>query len=209
MGRPKDPRFEGRLRSSEWAVRPISLAVCQRMVEVEHYSGGGSNTATYRHGLFELAHPARIRGIAWWIPPTKAAALATYPEDWEGVLALSRLAIEPDVPKNAATFLLSRSRKMIDRKRWPCLVTYADEWQGHDGLIYRLDGWTEVGRTAPEATWVKDGRMMNRKAGPNTRTKADMEAMGATMIGRFSRIKFIRVANGRPQVERRQTEMQL
>ena len=119
--------YEGRVRKSEWAVRPIALAVCQDMVEREHYSGGGANTATYRHGLFELARPAAIRGIAWWLPPTKAAAKFIYPEDWQGVLALSRLAIEPDVPKNAATFLLARSRKMIDRKRWPCLVTYADK----------------------------------------------------------------------------------
>lgn len=202
-----DPRFAGRLRKSEWAVRPVSLAVCQDMVAREHYAAGGSNTATYRHGLFELAQPARIRGIAWWIPPTKSAALATYPEDWEGVLALSRLAIEPGVPKNAATFLLARSRKMIDRSRWPCLVTYADEWQGHDGLIYRLDGWEYVGRTKPEPTWVRDGVMISRKAGQRTRTTTEMVALGAKMIGRFARIKFIRTLAGRPAVSRRQTEL--
>jgi hypothetical protein len=203
----RDPKYDGRLRKGEWSVRQISLAVCQDLVEKHHYSGGGSNTATYRHGLFRIDQPARIRGIAWWIPPTKAAAQATYPIDWQGVLALSRLAIDPDVPKNAATFLLARSRKLIDRKRWPCLVTYADEWQGHDGLIYRLDGWQEMGRTSPEATWVKDGRLIARKAGPNTRTKAEMEALGAEMIGYFSRIKFVRIMDGMPAAIRPQAEL--
>lgn len=204
-----DPRFAGRLRRAEWAVRPVQLEVCRRLVEENHYSRGGSNTATYRHGLFELARPALIRGVAWWIPPTKAAALATYPEDWQGVLALSRLAIEPDVPKNAATFLLSRSRKMIDRARWPCLVTYADEWQGHDGLIYRLDGWDEAGRTAPEPTFVREGVMVARKRGPRTLTRAEMEAEGAECVGSFARLKFVRTLPGRPPVRRAQAELGL
>jgi hypothetical protein len=140
-------------------------------------------------------------------PPTRAAAEATYPEDWEGVLALSRLAIDPGVPKNAATFLLSRSRKLIDRERWPCLVTYADTWQGHDGMIYRLDGWTEVGRTKPEPTYVRNGRMIARKAGPNTRTRAEMEEMGAVCVGSFPKIKFVRTLPDRPAVVRRQCEL--
>lgn len=193
-----DQRWSGRLRADEWAVRVIPLAICQDMVEREHYSAGGSNTATYRHGLFELAKPSVIRGIAWWIPPTKSAALSIYPEDWQGVLALSRLAIEPDVPKNAATFLLSRSRKMIDRRRWPCLVTYADTWQGHDGLIYKLDGWDFDGETAAEATWVIDGKMVSRKAGPTTRTVAQMQEMGAEMVGRHKRLRFTRTLAKRP-----------
>jgi len=201
--------YEGRLRKSEWDVRTIPLVIAQDMVQREHYAGGGANTATYRHGLYERSNPARIRGVAWWLPPTKAAAHATYPEDWQGVLALSRLAIEPDVPKNAATFLLARSRKMIDRARWPCLVTYADEWQGHDGLIYRLDGWDFVGRTPPEAIWVRDGVMIARKAGPKSRTVAEMEALGAVMVGRHHRLKFVRTLPGRPAVERAQRDLLL
>jgi hypothetical protein len=207
VSREIDPRYAGRLRKCEWAVRPVSLAVCEAMVEAHHYAAGGANTGTYRHGLYEIAHPARIRGIAWWIPPTKDAAKATYPEDWHGVLSLSRLAIDPDVPKNAATFLLAASQRLIDRKRWPCLVTYADEWQDHDGLIYQLNGWTQAGRTKPESTWVLDGRMISRKAGPTTRTVAEMEALGAVCVGRFSRIKFVKAAKRRPGAVRRQMEM--
>ena len=80
--------------------------------------------------------------------------------------------------------------RMIDRKRWPCLVTYADEWQG-TRTIYRASNWDYCGLTAPEATFVKDGRMVARKAGPNTRTRAEMEELGAKMIGRFAKHKFV------------------
>lgn len=195
------------LRAEDWAVRPIERTVAERLVKDFHYAGGAANTETYCHGLYLVARPAEIVGVAWWIPPTKAAARATYPEDWQGVLALSRLVIAPGVPKNACSFLLARSRKLIDRDRWPCLVTYADEGQEHDGGIYRADGWEYVGKTAPEATFVLDGRMVARKAGPKTRTRAEMEAMGAECVGKFPRHKFIRTLPGRPPVRRRQSDL--
>lgn len=171
--------------------------------------GGGANTETYMHGLFRRADPARIAGIAWWIPPTKSAAQATYPIDWQGVLCLSRLVIEPDVPLNAASFLLARSRRLIDRERWPCLVTYADEWQGHDGGIYKADNWDFVGRTKLEPTFTVNGRMVSRKAGPRTRTRKEMLALGAVHVGSFARLKFVRIAPDSPIVRRRQEEMVL
>lgn len=182
-----------RLRADEWEVRTVPLVTCQAFVHDLHYSGGGSNTATARHGLFRRGGE-RCRGIAWWIPPTRAAAHATYPPNWRGVLALSRLAIDPDAPRNSASFLLARSRRLIDRQIWPCLVTYADEWRGHTGAIYRADNWEYMGRTKPERVYVKNGRMIARKAGPNTRTHAQMLAMGAECLGAFAKHKFRHLA---------------
>lgn len=164
-------------------------------MEKYHYAAGASNTAVYLHGLFRKGDifDEQCVGIAWWIPPTKAAALATYPKRWQGVLSLSRLVIEPGVPKNACTFLLAGSRRLIDRSLWPCLVTYADEWQGHLGTIYKADNWQYVGKTKPERGYVTAGRMTARKAGPKTRTHSEMLELGAEMIGTFAKHKFIRL----------------
>ena len=188
---PWDAQY--RLRRQAWEVRDVDLATMQDLVTRFHYAGGGSNTRTYGHGLF-MRGLDFCWGVAWWIPPTKSAAKATYPQNWEGILCLSRLVLIPDLPKNAASFLLSQSRKAIDRTRWPALVTYADEWRGHTGAIYRSDNWDYVGRTTPEATWVLNGRMVSRKAGPVTRTRAEMEALGAVMVGRYAKHKFVRLA---------------
>jgi hypothetical protein len=187
--------YGDRLRKENWEVRPVVLEIAQRLVELYHYAGGGSNTATYCHGLFRVGEfwNYNCKGVAWWIPPTKSAALATYPENWKGVLSLSRLVIVPDVPKNAASYLLGASMRMIDRERWPCLVTYADEWQGHNGTIYKATNWQYMGLTAPEATFVKAGRMVARKAGPHTRTREEMKELGAQLVGRFAKHKFIHI----------------
>lgn len=181
-----------RLRKGEFEVRPVDIWTARQLVEKHHYAKGASNTATYLHGLF----PARAFwnldcvGVAWWIPPTKGAALATYPDKWQGVLALSRLVIAPGVPKNACTFLLARSAKMIPTTDWPCLVTYADQWRGHEGTIYKAANWEYLGLTGAEATYTKAGVMTARKAGGRTRTHAEMMEMGCEFQGRHAKHKF-------------------
>lgn len=186
---------EARLSKSDWEVRSVDIGVAERLVTAIHYAKGASNTATYLHGLFPKGafFNEECMGVAWWIPPTKSAALATYPANWEGVLCLSRLAIDPRVPRNGCSFLVSRSRRLIDRERWPCLLTYADTWRGHEGHIYLADNWTRVGLTKPERTYVREGRMLARKAGGRTRTHAEMLALGAQCVGSFAKHKFVRI----------------
>jgi hypothetical protein len=189
------PSREAVLRRAEWCVADVPLASCRRLVAAEHYSQGGANTATFRHGLMRRAEPLRVVGIAWWLPPTRSAAEASWDGPWQQVLALSRLAIELDVPKNGASFLLGRSERLIrSDSRWRCLVTYADEWQGHTGAIYRAANWEYVGRTKPERTYVDAaGRMVARKAGPRTRTHAEMVELGYRCVGSFARHKFRKI----------------
>lgn len=181
------------LRRSDYVVRTIPLAQAQELVREYHYSRGGANTATFRHGLFHIGDPETPLGVAWWIPPTKSAANATHPSNWRGVLALSRLVIVPGMPTNAASFLMASSIRLIRKDaRWECLVTYADTWQGHTGAIYKATNWTYVGTTAPESVWVDPvtDRMVARKAGPKTRTRQEMLDLGYKHLGRFSKHKY-------------------
>lgn len=189
--------MDGRLRKSEWTVRDVEIDVARRIVEKYHYAAGASNTATYLHGLFREGDifEEQCLGVAWWIPPTRSAAEATYPARWQAVLCLSRLVIMPEVPKNACTFLLARSRALIDRIVWPCLVTYADEWRGHTGAIYKADNWKYIGMTKPERTYTINGRMTARKAGGKTRTHAEMMAIGAELVGTFAKHKFVSIVH--------------
>ena len=194
----QESKYKDRLRKAEWEVRPVALDTATAMVKKHHYAHGGANTATCLHGLFPVGAlwDADCAGIAWWIPPTKNAAIATYPDNWQGVLMNTRFVIVPGTPKNACTFLLARSMKLIDRKRWPCFVAYADEAQGHLGTMYRACNWTYVGMTAEEPMWELDGRQISRKAGPRTRTKAEMEALGAVMVGKSAKHKFVHIVGG-------------
>jgi hypothetical protein len=192
--------FEERLKKSEWMVADCPLKVGQELVQKYHYAKGGSNTRVFMHGLYKIGSDICM-GVAWWIPPTKSAALATYPRNWQGVLSLSRLAIDPSVPKNACSFLMARSIRMIPKDRWPCLVTYADDWRGHDGTIYKAYGWQYAGKTNPEATYTKDGVLRARKAGQKTNTHSEMIASGCKFEGRFSKHKYVIIRESKAMEE--------
>lgn len=181
-----------RLKSKDWYVTDVPFSTAKEVVKLCHYSGGGSNTRTYCHGLYRK-DCNDVFGIAWWIPPTKSAALAAYPANWKGVLALSRLVILPGTPSNACSFLIAKSRKLIDRSKWPCLLTYADTWRGHTGAIYKADNWQYTGMTKPERTYVLDGRMISRKAGPKTRTHKEMLELGAQLVGSFPKHRYVHI----------------
>jgi len=188
-------QYDNRLKKEEWVVLPISIYTARILVERWHYAKSASNTATYTHGLFKKESQFLENdclGVTWWIPPTKNAAEHTYPEgEWQKVLALSRMVISPDVPKNACSFLLSRSVKMIDNKKWHCLVTYADTWQNHDGTIYKATNWQYMGLTKPSEVFIgKTGKMMGRKRGQRTLLRSEMVDLGFVEQGKFEKHKF-------------------
>lgn len=181
------------LIKKEWRVDIIPLIIAQQIIKKYHYAHGTSNSATYRHGLYCIDNPIRWMGAIIWIPPTKGAAIASYDGDWKKVLSLSRLVVVPNAPKNSASFLIGESIKRIKMDgKYKCLITYADEWRGHQGKIYKATNWEYLGITTPERIFVEpiSGRMVARKAGPRTRTMADMESLGYKMIGRYAKHKF-------------------
>ena len=181
------------LSKKDYEVRAAPLSVAREMVEKYHYAKGGSNTAVYVHGLYLKGNLFDCLGIAWWLPPTKSCAINTYPGgDWRKVLSLSRLVVSPEVPQNGASFLLGQSLKLIrSDRRFECLVTYADEMQGHTGAIYKATNWEYLGLTKPQDVWKdSNGKMVARKAGPKTRTNQQMVELGYTKAGSFPKHKY-------------------
>ena len=173
-----------------YSVQPIPHAVAKQFVENHHYSKSASITSVYSHGLF---FEETICGALLWMPPTKNAAQTVSKENWRRVLTLSRLAISPDAPRNAASFALSRSRKLIKGEGvWKHLVTYADTWQGHTGAIYAADNWTYVGETKPSPVWTDiEGKVRGRKRGPRNLSIEEMTGMGMKLVGSFCKHKYV------------------
>lgn len=186
------------LRSPDWLVRPLDPMIGRALIARYHYAGGCSNTVTACHGLVERA-TGHVRGVAWWLPPTRKAAAAHWSNP-DAVLSLSRLVILPDVPTNAATFLVMRSAALLP-KRWPCLVTYADTERGHTGRIYTAAGWEDRGLSEPTPVWVNgEGQRVARKS-TRSRTNAEMAELGHVFLGYFAKHRFRLVRRRFPVVQ--------
>lgn len=189
-------------RAGEWDVLSIpehSEAVA--FLIGTHYAHGASNTSTYRHGLYRRdSWPFRgdLLGVALWIPPTRAAAETVAGDGWQGVMCLSRFAVVDEAPHNAESYLLGRSMRLIDRRRWPVLLTYADTAEGHVGTIYKATNWECLGPVPAGDTWVgPDGAMRGRKRGGHTLTARDMEALGFVRRPNEPKIKYVHRARKR------------
>lgn len=59
------------------------------------------------------------------------------------VLELNRLCIQEPAPKNAASFLVGRSLRLLPSPR--IVVSYADAGQGHHGYIYQASNFIYTG----------------------------------------------------------------
>ena len=180
------------LKASDYEVRTVPLSQGRAFIIAHHYSKGCSNTAVYVHGLFKKGYE-ELLGVAQWLPPTRVAAESVNRENWQRVLSLTRLAVHPDVPKNGATFLMARSMRLIEQdQKWVSLVTYADEFMGHTGAIYRAANWEYIGLMKPNPRWEDaQGRQVARKA-TKSRTNAEMEALGYRLVGSYRKHKFVR-----------------
>ena len=183
-----------RLKADEWFVTHAELAACREMVGRLHYARGSANTAVYSHGLFRRDSPDQMRGCLMWMPPTRPAAVSVNPANPKAVLSLSRMVVESGVPKNACSFMLSRSIKIIKKEgRFETLVTYADFSQEHTGHVYRAANWRYVGVTKPEPRWVNaiTGQQVSRRAGKISRTPAQFADIGCVKVGSHAKYKFV------------------
>lgn len=181
------------LVKKEWLVKSISHKEAADFIRDHHYSRGCSHTSVYRHGLFSAGNPDMLMGCVLWLPPTKPAAMSVNKEKWRQVLSLTRMAVHTDAPKNACSFLLSRSIKEIKMDgRFVSLVTYADERMGHNGHVYRASNWKFVGTMKGSPAWIDPatGRQVATQA-TRTRTKSEMLALGYVNTGVFRKHKFI------------------
>ena len=104
---------------------------------------------------FGLVEDEMIAGVCVYGQPSPPIQKHAFKERDFKLYELSRLVIQTKA-KNAASFLVSNSLKMLDA---PCaVVSYADSEQGHCGIIYQATNWLYTGATiSHDKMYVVDG----------------------------------------------------
>lgn len=190
MAAPKRPRFKpaNGARRRDYRVARIGHAQAAPFIREHHYAKGCANTSSETFGLFRADV---LVGAALWMPPTRVCAETIDPVEWRRVVSLSRLALSPGEPKNAASlFIGDMMRTLNAERRWTAAVTFADLSQGHEGTIYKATNWRYLGRTKPEPRWEDANGMQVSRLSTKSRTAAGMRERGHRMVGRFQKHKF-------------------
>lgn len=128
-------------------LRECDQAVLQDMCSRYHGYGGAGRVFSYVFAVYEDGVPVASFG---WKPPAPGAAKSVYSKEPGLVLSLSRMVAVPKTErrlKHISKPLKKQMKSMVDRSRWPVLVTYSDEGQGHTGYVYQCSGWKPTKRS--------------------------------------------------------------
>ncbi len=130
-----------------WVLRAAPLAAMRALFEAHHAYKGVSASSTYAFGVYE--DEVLVAAFAWQPPPV-GCATSVLPDCPSGVLSLSRMVALPRAErrlKHLSNPLKVQMHHLIDRTRWPALVTFSDEGKGHTGHVYKCSGWTKTTRS--------------------------------------------------------------
>ena len=108
--------------------------------------------------LFGLFRNGTLVGAISYGTPSSPAARASVAGHCNSsmVLELNRLFLENNL-KNEASFLISRSIKLLPKPR--IIISYADNDQGHEGTIYKAANFRKGGQSEGyHYDWVVEGK---------------------------------------------------
>lgn len=164
-------------------LRKCSIAEVSPLFARYHGYGGVGGSATYCYGLFESK---KLVAAFIWQPPAFGAAKSVCPDAPWAVLSLSRMVAVPRDERTCQklSLVLRDQFNLIDRTRWPALITYSDEGEGHNGWVYRCARMKRTSRKRvkfyTDASGVRRSSLRNGKS--NT---SDLDFGGHTHINRW------------------------
>ena len=127
-----------------YSVDPIPSSVAQEIVISQHYLHRRA-PCSKAFGMFDSV--GQIVGVVIYGVPASSTLLKGIcgEEEAKNVYELSRLWIADEVPKNAESWLISRSIKELDRE---IIVSFADSSQNHYGYVYQAANFLYTGLSA-------------------------------------------------------------
>ena len=171
---------------------PCALADVAHLFTRYHGYKSVGNLATYCHAVYEDGQP--VAAFVWNPPPPGACSALSAAPGGAGVLALSRMVAVPKDERRLQKISKPLRRIMrsdlIDRGRWPVLVTYSDasltgpSGRPHSGHVYLCSGWTrDVDVSRPyyeDPTGARVSSYANGQTDTDNKTKA-----GHTVLTRW------------------------
>jgi hypothetical protein len=157
---PKAPAYD---------LRAVPLSAVRGLFERFHVYRSVGRIAAYVFAVIEDDQP--VAAFTWQPPPPNAArtVCAALPV---GVLALSRMVAVPHDERHLRHIskpLRRQMRALIDRTRWPVLVTYSDESVGHTGYVYKCSGWRATARNRAITLTIDERRVSRYSDGKAAR----------------------------------------
>jgi len=134
-------------------IRRISYRYAMELVISNHYLHRRC-PCSFAFGLFDKGD--RISGVIIYGTPSSATLRRGLcgAREVNNVIELTRLWIEDGTPKNAESYLIGNTLKLVDKE---IIVSFAEIAQGHIGVVYQATNWIYTGLSAKRTNWTIEG----------------------------------------------------
>jgi hypothetical protein len=133
-------------------VKRIDKSIADLIISNKHYS---KRLGIFWEG-FGLFNDNKLIGVCCFGQPSAPIQKYAFKDRDFRLYELTRLVVDNDV-KNAASFLISQSTKML-KERFCAIISYADSAHGHSGIVYQATNWLYTGATVShDSLYLIDG----------------------------------------------------
>lgn len=154
-------------------VKQIAIQEATPMIQDWHYSKSTNGLmVSYCFGLFS---DNNLIGVMIYGRLGMANAWKKYADNMDDVIELRRLACIDNTPKNTESYFIGKTIRWLKQNTdIKIIVSYADAFHGHTGIIYKASNFEYCGLTSPGKLIVDhDGRTFHDKAIRTTYTNKD------------------------------------
>lgn len=126
---------------NEYTVKRIDYKLAMHIITERHYLHR-TCPCSMAFGLCDKDN--EVWGVVTYgVPPAPSLLKGICgPDEADNVYEMNRLWIHQDMPRNSASYLVSRSLKMLDKE---IIVSYADTAVGHVGYVYQASNFLYCG----------------------------------------------------------------
>lgn len=135
----------------DYEIHQIPYAQAMEMVVEYHYLHRKA-PASFCYGLFD--EMGQMVGTVVYGKPASPSLCkgVAGPEESSRVMELTRLWIADITPKNAESFLIGQSLKMLPAE-YDIIVSFAEIQAGHVGTVYQATNWLYTGKSDRHVEW--------------------------------------------------------
>jgi len=154
-------------------VKLITIQEASTVIKDWHYSGS-TNGLMVSH-CFGLFCDGFLIGTIIYGGLAMANAWKKYASSPDDVIELRRLACIDKTPKNTESYFIGSTIRWLKKNsNYRLIVSYADPYHGHEGIVYRAANFTHNGFTSKgKMIRDEDGRLFHDKAIRTTYTNKD------------------------------------
>lgn len=148
---------------SGWYVKRVNRSGVKDFIEQWHYSGSINGCiADYCYALY--SDDNLMKGAMFYGRMAMRNQWKRFAENEKDIIELRRLCCIDDTPKNAESFFIGKSLKLL-KEEWggKLVISYADKEYNHEGTIYKASNFKNLGEIKGAKVIMYNGKRYHDK----------------------------------------------